>query len=118
MGEHKSIGQVAYEHFQVAYVGNAETVRFRECGTHLQLCWEACAEGVKTSLAGENHPPIPMRLTCPHCAELHIDEGEFATTPHHTHACQCCGAVWRPAVVHTVGVRFLPGFKNEEASRG
>lgn len=55
----------------------------------------------------------PMRLNCPECGELHVDEGEFATKPHHTHACQACGAVWRPAVVCTVGVRFLPGFKSE-----
>jgi predicted RNA-binding Zn-ribbon protein involved in translation (DUF1610 family) len=58
--------------------------------------------------------PIPMRLPCPSCGELHIDEGEFATKPHHTHACQACGMVWRPAIVPTVGVRFLPGFKNTE----
>ncbi len=58
--------------------------------------------------------PIPMRIICPECGELHIDEGEFATKAHHTHACQACGCVWRPAVVATVGVRFLPGFKNEE----
>ncbi len=57
--------------------------------------------------------PIPMRLLCPECHELHIDVGMFATSPHHTHACQHCGNVWRPAVVATVGVRFLPGFKNE-----
>lgn len=60
------------------------------------------------------HPaPIPMRLTCPECKALHIDEGEFATKPHHTHSCQHCGLTWRPAVVATVGVRFLPGFKND-----
>lgn len=57
--------------------------------------------------------PIPMRIPCPACGELHIDEGEFATKSHHTHACQLCGNVWRPAVVATVGVKFLPGFKNE-----
>ena len=57
--------------------------------------------------------PIPMRLPCPDCGELHIDEGEFATKPHHTHACQQCGNVWRPAIVETVGVRFLPGFKDK-----
>lgn len=55
---------------------------------------------------------IPMRLTCPSCNALHIDEGEFATKPHHTHSCQACGMTWRPAVVDTVGVRFLPGFLN------
>jgi predicted RNA-binding Zn-ribbon protein involved in translation (DUF1610 family) len=60
-----------------------------------------------------NLPPIPMRLRCPSCGEIHIDEGEFATKPHHTHACQHCGEVWRPALVTTVGVKFLPGFKNE-----
>lgn len=58
--------------------------------------------------------PIPMRLPCPTCGALHIDVGRFGTQPHHTHACQHCGAVWRPALVNTVGVRFLPGFKNEE----
>lgn len=58
--------------------------------------------------------PIPMRLVCEDCGVLHIDEGEFATKPHHTHACQFCGLVWRPAVVCTVGVQFLPGFKNDK----
>lgn len=29
--------------------------------------------------------PIPMRIPCPSCATLHIDEGAFATKPHHTH---------------------------------
>lgn len=60
----------------------------------------------------EHEGPIAMRLHCPSCGELHIDEGEFATKEHHTHACQYCGMVWRPALVATVGVRFLPGFKN------
>lgn len=57
--------------------------------------------------------PIPMRLCCERCGEIHVDEGEFATKPHHTHACQYCGLVWRPALVATVGVQFLPGFKND-----
>lgn len=56
---------------------------------------------------------IPMILTCPSCGGRHIDEGEFATKLHHTHACQHCGTVWRPAIEPTVGVQFLPGFKNE-----
>jgi predicted RNA-binding Zn-ribbon protein involved in translation (DUF1610 family) len=55
---------------------------------------------------------IPMFLTCPHCGARHIDEGEFATKVHHTHSCQDCGLTWRPAVCATVGVHFLPGFKN------
>jgi len=55
--------------------------------------------------------PIPMLLWCPLCHARHIDEGEFATKPHHSHSCQSCGLTWRPAIVPTVGVWFLPGFK-------
>lgn len=58
--------------------------------------------------------PIPMILHCPICAGRHVDRGDFATRPHHTHACQSCGHVWRPAIVHTVGVQFLPGFKDDD----
>lgn len=57
--------------------------------------------------------PIPMLLWCPCCGERHVDKGLFATRVHHTHACQACGMVWRQAVVPTVGVAFLPGFKDE-----
>jgi len=63
-----------------------------------------------------NETPIPMLLWCPMCNARHIDEGEFATKSHHTHACQGCGMVWRPAIVPTCGVQFLPGFKNDVAS--
>lgn len=65
--------------------------------------------------AVQSGAPIPMLLTCPVCGERHLDEGEFAHKPHHTHACQHCGMCWRPAIVPTVGVQFLPGFKNEES---
>lgn len=58
---------------------------------------------------------VPMILTCPSCCGRHIDEGEFATKLHHTHACQHCGMVWRPALVATVGVQFLPGFRDARA---
>jgi len=58
--------------------------------------------------------PIPMLLWCPECGDRHIDVGEFATRSHTSHACQNCGMVWRPAIVATVGVQFLPGFKNKE----
>ncbi len=57
--------------------------------------------------------PLPMILTCPSCGVRHIDKGLFATEVHHTHACQGCGMVWRPAVAPTVGVQFLPGYKDE-----
>lgn len=68
---------------------------------------------LEVGMEEESKPaPIPMRLVCEGCGKLHIDEGEFATKPHHTHSCQFCGLTWRPAVVPTVGVQFLPGFKN------
>jgi hypothetical protein len=57
--------------------------------------------------------PIPMRLPCEKCGVLHIDEGRFATEAHETHVCQGCGLAWKPARVPTVGVAFLPGYKNE-----
>lgn len=60
----------------------------------------------------EAQKPVPMLMSCPICGFRHIDEGKFAEVPHHTHACQRCGFVWRPALVWTIGVRFLPGFKN------
>lgn len=58
--------------------------------------------------------PVPMLLWCPYCHERHIDIGEFATKVHHTYACQKCGLPWRPALVPTVGVQHLPGFKDKE----
>ena len=57
---------------------------------------------------------LPLLLNCPCCGVRHIDEGIWATKKHHTHACQGCGMVWRPALVDTVGVRFLPGFRNKK----
>lgn len=57
--------------------------------------------------------PIAMIMFCPLCHARHIDQGVFATKPHHTHSCQTCGLTWRPAVCDTVGVQFLPGFKDE-----
>ncbi len=55
-----------------------------------------------------------MLLWCPVCGTRHIDIGRYATEIiHHSHACQNCGMVWRPAIVPTIGVKFLPGFKND-----
>lgn len=60
------------------------------------------------------HESIDMLLWCPACGARHYDDGEYSSKLHHTHACQSCGMVWRPAVVFTRGVRFLPGFKNAD----
>lgn len=77
-------------------------------------CWVALGEP-KYEPKHNGAAPIPMFLCCPMCGTRHIDEGEFATKIHHTHSYQKCGLTWRPAVVATVGVRFLPGFKNAHA---
>ncbi len=72
----------------------------------------SCAEWFSKFKAAPDptNDSVPMRLPCPMCGVLHIDTGKFATKKHHTHACQVCGMVWRPAIVPTVGVQFLPGF--------
>ena len=70
------------------------------------------SEAYKAGYAQAQSEPVPMIMHCPMCGERHLDVGDFANKPHHTHACQECGFVWRPAIVPTVGVAFLPGFKN------
>lgn len=77
-------------------------------GSYACNCWPRLPQPTNEGAIA----PIPMLLWCPECGTRHIDEGEFATKPHHTHACQGCGMVWRPAIVPTVGAQFLPGFKN------
>jgi len=72
----------------------------------------AYAAGCLRRIAQTLSAPVPMIIHCPMCAGRHIDMGEFETKPHSTHACQHCGFVWRPALVATVGVQFLPGFKD------
>jgi len=43
----------------------------------------------------------PVVMECPECHKLHVDEGEFAKRPHHTHRCvddaagTGCGHEWR-----------------------
>jgi predicted RNA-binding Zn-ribbon protein involved in translation (DUF1610 family) len=82
------------------FVATADARCFREAN-HTGLC------------EPEAPVAIPMILWCPSCGRRHIDAGEFARKVHHTHACQTCGMVWRPAVVPTVGVLYLPGFHDD-----
>lgn len=58
--------------------------------------------------------PIPLILFCPMCHARHVDAGRLMRKPHRDHACQAegCGHVWRPAIVPTVGVAHLPGYKD------
>lgn len=99
---YEALNKIAYESFGDAEAGAQEVLNL-------------ITEEARAALRGVAEPdpvPIPMLLWCPSCGERHIDVGEFATKVHHTHACQHCGMVWRPAVVATVGVQWLPGFKN------
>lgn len=84
--------------------------------TEQQRQLEQQSQEHKAALSQAIETPVPMLLFCPLCTLRHVDEGEFATKPHHTHACQGCGFVWRPAPVCTFGVRFLPGFKNGDSA--
>jgi len=58
--------------------------------------------------------PIPMLLWCPLCHARHVDEPDSPN--HKTHACQKCGLLWRPCLLPTVGVEFLPGCLNNSYS--
>ena len=99
----------------IPFLGKAFVVKGYEIvGAEVAFDLEEVVDVRPADLSKPNPDTIPMRLVCPACRELHVDEGEFATKPHHTHACQVCGNVWRPALVPTVGVRFLPGFRNNE----
>ncbi len=55
--------------------------------------------------------PVHMLLWCPVCFERHIDREDM--DPHKTHACQYCGLLWRPTLIATHGVWFLPGCLDE-----
>lgn len=39
--------------------------------------------------------PLHGLLYCPRCHAQHVDEGEWAHRPHHTHLCASCGGRWR-----------------------
>lgn len=85
-------------------------VNFRHLDAKYQIACRDCDQ--MTMEKQKPLPPIPMILMCPACDARHIDVGRFATHPHTTHACQGCGFVWRPALLNTVGVQFLPGFRD------
>lgn len=80
----------------------------------IELLENACRYLISTKAlrTSDEDAPVPMLLFCPQCCGQHVDEGLFEHKRHATHACQHCGLVWRPALVPTVGVQFLPGFKS------
>lgn len=70
----------------------------------------------EAAIAAVHKVPTPMRLPCPGCGVLHVDVA-LDSVPHVEHACQSCGAVWRPAIVPTVGVLHLPRMKEPLSPR-
>lgn len=76
----------------------------------LNEAWDRLSEAARV---WSTRTPIPITLWCPN-GHRHVDKGAFEAKPHHTHSCQVCGITWRPAVVDTVGVLYLPGFKDDE----
>lgn len=48
--------------------------------------------------------PVAMSLVCLKCSAPHIDNGEWATKPHHTHLCNVCQHQWM-VYPYAVGVR-------------
>ena len=113
----KSIEEEAFEAWEREareHVGT--TMPWADVPDGLQRAWTAALDRAHELLAKQS--PVPMLLWCPECGVRHVDEGEFAKRVHHTHACQTCGHCWRPAVVPTVGVQFLPGFRDKEVAGG
>jgi hypothetical protein len=59
--------------------------------------------------------PLTAKCECGRprmCGARHVDKGDFATKPHHTHSCQECGGSFRLQKEATVGVAFIPEFKD------
>ncbi len=108
----ESLGNVTIERNDLRTEVEANAVRISRRDTYIKELEHEAEE----SIEDPEPKPIPLYLTCPKCSQQHIDEGEWATRVHHTHSCQHCGLTWRPAVAPTVGVQFLPGFKNGDKS--
>ncbi|MBB6562938.1 transposase-like protein [Acidovorax soli] len=70
------------------------------------------ADQVRTYMAQSAMPHLEGRvldLSCPHCAEPHIDKGEHAFTPHIDHECYSCGQSFRALsqIKKTIGNPFV-----------
>lgn len=66
-------------------------------------------------LAKRNPPHLELLIHCPRCLKQHVDEGEYATAPHKSHACQFCGLTFQASGPReSIGVQFFTGYKNPE----
>lgn len=97
-----------------AFANVAHSITSKTTAAEIALWIEQSLLGDLVAARKAVEAPRPMLLWCPApgCGARHIDKAEFETQAHHTHACQACGMVWRPAIGLTVGVQFLPGFKD------
>jgi hypothetical protein len=50
---------------------------------------------VKPALPAQATKPIAAFMHCPRCQAMHVDRGEWASRPHHTHLCAFCTYEWR-----------------------
>lgn len=105
---HCGDGPDSYEH-HAELGGNHAFVPAGCTCLFMDTSWADVAKRLRARLREERQSTgaVRMRLACESCGKLHVDQGEFATKPHHTHQCAYCGLVWRPAIVNTVGVLFL-----------
>jgi DNA-directed RNA polymerase subunit RPC12/RpoP len=62
-----------------------------DCGNERQLQYAFR----RLNNAVTRHKPMRTLLVCPKCNYRHMDLGEWATRPHHTHECQECKFKWR-----------------------
>ncbi len=94
-----------------------ETDKLAAALQHILANYEG-AEGDDQWLAAkealDNIQPREMQLPCPKCGILHIEEGEWAATPHKKHQCRMCGNRWEPRSYSTFGV----GIKGMDAREG
>lgn len=61
---------------------------------------------------------VPTETKCPKCNTLHVDQEQWATTPHRTHLCHACGNLWRPYAVATYGTDFHAACREQLSEQG
>lgn len=101
---------------QYEWLGTRDVIYQADIELSRTAIYQANAVLFDVSQKLEDPAPIPMLIWCPECGERHIDD-EFENVPHALHACQNCGFAWRHAIERTVGVKFLPGYKDHTPPR-
>ena len=63
-----------------------------------------CAHEAEGVLQDTEEVALSGWLFCPRCKKQHVDEGVWATKPHHVHLCGYCEFKWYPHVFGVAGV--------------